>query len=692
MHLTMKSRLLLVALVLQTSVSFGQLSVYLCSETNEIGWSAGLENPPRDNNAYQHCKERGGKFPVLLFTHNGPGHFAIVAAQNDQGKRVYGVGAGFGSDESALREARSQAMFRGGQEKTFYTLSSGSRLAPKSNNTTSSAQPAPKPDWNEWRNTACANLQYRNKTLEGYDWNFQVHMYFQVKSNFKVPVSFVFGLYDKNGKMHFGDVHTLRPGEQQEFVHKMSGRIIESIRITEVKNAQTGRNLSCDDDGTKNSGESERDLMQEINGYAVQIPDDNPTKKHFLQRIEYARKDTKITEDGYFNVLKEARDGLKRLHESISKTQTWQDNANAQSARIIEEQKQKAEEQRLAEEQRKNEEQARKMATEKAAFDEKMQKGNAAMNSRNYPAAISYYQAAQNSTTDANDRARAINSYNAALEAKKSADREVRVEQANIRDKDENIAYGTMATAAAGAMVFLKDGYSGKGFAGKFSLGLGYEHSPILSNGSGEFAAAKSWIEERNLLTFHTGFTLGVLNNKPVSIYLKPEMNLGMSALVPGVSGGYFSYGGAAVLQLAVKPHAKFSIFGEGGWMRYSGTFKYDADAQNNTATDDVREGNMSFSKLRYGGGFMLRWIDRGRGKETYLRPGAFFEKPSFFTGAAKPVLSMNLQVNVYSAILLDFTYTPKTFIPGELHYPSTLERKDVNYFAVKIIRQGRLN
>ena len=332
----------------------------------------------------------------------------------------------------------------------------------------------------------------------------------------------------------------------------------------------------------------------------------------------------------------------------------------------------------------------KRRSAEKTAFNSNMEKGDAAMGTKDYAQAMNYYEIAKTSTTDAADQAQAQSKYKQALEAKKAAEREVRVAQARDRDKAEDAAYTSAAAGTAGLMAMITDGYSSKGFAGKFLLGLGYESSPILSNNSSNYSVNKSYIETRSLLTIHTGFTFGILNNKAISIYLKPQANMGISAYVPGVSGGFVSYGGTGVLQLATKKHSKFNVFAEGGWFGYNGTFKYDADAVNNTATDDVREGKIKYNTIRYGGGFMLRWIDDGN--ETYLRPAVFYDKPSFFTSAVKPVLSMNLQINIYSAIILDFTYTPKTYIPGELLYPATLERKNVNYFGIKIIRQGRLN
>ncbi len=78
-------------------------------------------------------------------------------------------------------------------------------------------------------------------------------------------------------------------------------------------------------------------------------------------------------------------------------------------------------------------------------------------------------------------------------------------------------------------------------------------------------------------------------------------------------------------------------------------------------------------------------------GKETYMRPAVFFEKPSFFTKDDKPVLNFNFQVNISSGIIFDFSYSTDYFIGGDVAYPTTLQPEKMKYFSIKIIKQGKL-
>nr|WP_295871982.1 hypothetical protein [uncultured Chitinophaga sp.] len=714
-------RFLLIAalLAINTSVCHGQLSIYFCYETRQVGWSAGYDNygNVRDNEAYQHCLQRGGKYPRLEYSRSVYGCYAVVSAIDTGGHRTGGWASGAASEAEAINGAKNAARSRAAVENSFTVLAVGC------------IQPPPKiePQWGAWHSEACSYLEYRIKTLEGYDWNYQVHSYFQVRSKFKMPVSFVFQLLDKNGKVHFGDLHQVQPGETIDFVHKMQGKIIKSIRITELKNAKNNKAINCDDaDGGKTAGnnnnkETLQQLIAEFDNLNAQTPN-SPAKTTIFNNTATVLMGKE--DDNYkINVLKDAINRLKNLprqqgSQAVNKpdlsadindlsqkevnlindirtiepnasVRAWESTGNDNAEFMLQKKKENVAylENYLGKLETKAAQEKAVKEKQKTAFNSLMQKGNEAMSTKDYARAMSNYQAAESSTTDINDQNAARERYNAALEAKKTADRAVRVEEFHKTDNEENALYTTAAASAAGFMALLKDGYSSRPFAAKFLLGLGYEHSPILSNGTD-----KSYIEERNLFTLHTGFNLGFFNNRPVSFYIKPQVNIGMSAFSAGISGGYASYGATAVLQLAARKHSKFNVFAEGGWFKHSGTFKYDADARNNTATDDVREGNMSFSRLLYGGGMMLRWIDKSNGKETYLRPAVYYEKPSFFTDATKPVLSMNFQVYIYSAILLDFTYTPNTYVAGELHHPVTLERKNVNAYSFKIIRQGRLN
>jgi hypothetical protein len=89
--------------------------------------------------------------------------------------------------------------------------------------------------WSEWKSFSgmdCNfNVEYRVKMVELFDLNYQVHMYFQVRNDNNKTISYTVALLDGNGKTHFEDWHQTNPSEITEFVHKMNGKYIKSLRF-----------------------------------------------------------------------------------------------------------------------------------------------------------------------------------------------------------------------------------------------------------------------------------------------------------------------------------------------------------------------------------------------------------------------------------------------------------------------------
>lgn len=62
-----------------------------------------------------------------------------------------------------------------------------------------------------------------------------------------------------------------------------------------------------------------------------------------------------------------------------------------------------------------------------------------------------------------------------------------------------------------------------------------------------------------------------------------------------------------------------------------------------------------------------------------------------YLTKDDKPVLSFNLQINISSEIIFDFSYSKDYFIGGDVTYPTTLQSEKMKYFSIKSIKQGEL-
>ena len=323
-------------------------------------------------------------------------------------------------------------------------------------------------------------------------------------------------------------------------------------------------------------------------------------------------------------------------------------------------------------------------------FNSLITQGDNAVSSRTYDSAMSYYSQAQNAAVNDAQKNTAEQKYNQAYEAKRNAARGQRVEESNKRDNTEDAAYATAAGATLGAMSLLKDGYTHRGFSGKFQAGLGYDQTPMITNQNNVDAALASYADEVSYPTVDFGLRLEILNNKPVNINLRGLYSVGLHAFETGVSGTHVVTGVDGGIQFWYKTATKFKLFADFGWYQRTGERTRDEDAVNEgtSATDDVREGKYNYDLIRLGFGPMLHFRDAG--KETWIRPGVYFDKVSF-AKENKSALSYSLNFNIQSAIIIEASYSKSYPIGGTVNYPDAFTTGNKDYFSIRIIRQGKL-
>ncbi|WP_259016638.1 hypothetical protein [Emticicia fluvialis] len=520
------------------------------------------------------------------------------------------------------------------------------------------------PQWSDWKGfSSCATgLEYRTLKDQGYALNYQVHLYFQVRSSYNSPVRFEFNLLDKNGKVHFGNTHDIAAGGTVEFNHKMDADKIKSIQVKNAVYINNGRSV-CDASANQQSGGGQSGSVQSGSGQSGSA----------LTREQQEQMKAADAHNNYINAK-------MRETEAEEKRQLQQQEALRKQQ---EEEKKRYE----AEQERIRKEKEARYARYSAAI----QNGDNALKSGNYESAMTYYNQAKSLAQDP-DQARIANErYTQAFEAKKTAERKVRVEKQQKVDKEENAQFAGMAAGTVGLMSAMKDRYIERFFAAKVQLGLGIEDLPMYTNNTSAYAVNKTYIQKFAMPTFHVGLKATLFNNKGVSWHINPLFNLAFPALSPGKSGAYSDYGGTSSLMMGLKHDSKWKLFAEGGWLHKDGSFTYDADAANGgtTATDDVRKGTLKYDVLKYGGG--IAFYSLLDDVETIIRPAVYFERPSFFAADKKPVMSFNLFMNIYSAFIIDISYSPDYFIGGQVNFPGTVTPEKTSYFSVKLIRQGRL-
>lgn len=270
-----------------------------------------------------------------------------------------------------------------------------------------------------------------------------------------------------------------------------------------------------------------------------------------------------------------------------------------------------------------------------------------------------------------------------------------RADQVVKTDKAEDIAMGSAAAGIIAGASLMQDQFTNAPVYFKTQLGLGIDNIPLIVNSTPTAGLTNS---SRTDASFHpiayVGIRMGVFNNKGISFHLSPFFTYGMNALMPGANGSHLSYGGNATLFISTHNTSRIKLFAEGGYAARSGDYTYNLDAATTgtayaTSSGYEVSGSYDYSVMKYGGGVMLHWI--GNENETYLKPGVFFEKPSFSDNKAKPVMNANLQLLISSFIIIDVSYSPNYPVPGSAKYTSNFKTEDKSYFSLKLIKTGIL-
>lgn len=329
----------------------------------------------------------------------------------------------------------------------------------------------------------------------------------------------------------------------------------------------------------------------------------------------------------------------------------------------------------------------KKEAEEKAEkFNQYMADGRTALGNEEFDNAISNYNTAKNYASTSQQTDEANRAIAEAEKAKVDAASKKRIEAQKKRDDQEDAAYTASVASTTGLMLLLKDRYPANGAYCRLQAGLGMEEVPLMVN----IARWSNSESGTNLLpTVHLGLKFGFFHKKPISWHFNPIFSYGINAFSEGTSGSNIDYGGTSYITLSPKSKSIIKLFAEAGYIGRSGNYTFDLDASSggSSATDRIEKGAYNFHFIRMGGGIVLHFIHHS--KETYIKPGLFFDKMSFAQKGDKPSMLFNIQVNIESVIILEFNYSKNYAIPGKADYPLYVVPENQNYWNFKIIRQG---
>ncbi|HXB07889.1 MAG TPA: hypothetical protein VNW04_12245, partial [Puia sp.] len=237
---------------------------------------------------------------------------------------------------------------------------------------------------------------------------------------------------------------------------------------------------------------------------------------------------------------------------------------------------------------------------------------------------------------------------------------------------------GVFGGAAALTLILSPDDFSRKWFALKTNLGASYEQMPIVMN------------DKSGTSTDQAAYPMGsfglkaiFFNNKAVSFSLQPYYSHGVNGIVKEHNATAWQYGFNSTLLMGKSSTAPVRFFLEGGWYN-----RHLADSNMTTGMAGV----LDYSTLRYGLGFMLWTLNKKGTKEFYLKPGIFWERPSFLLTGQPAAVVGNLQLMLASILTIDISYGQNYFIGGTTtHALNTANGVNQNFFSIKLIKSTRL-
>lgn len=723
----MKKNLILM-LLFSTMFSYGQITIYIAD--NNCSYGVDKDS----NKAYSDCVNSGGNNCRNVCT-SQYGCWAIVKGSNQNGNCVIGVGYGAKTSDEAVSLAKTYATNRNAVFNTLYVIRSSCENPPVIQQQGSQQQSQYIPEWSEWRaltGTDCnTNIEIQTSDSgNGYGGRTK---HYRVRNNNDKSVTFTLVLDASDGGK-FTKEHNLNPGERQEFFHRMKHNVtIKGYKLENLVFTTSGKPVcrAAGEDELQSLKKRREELCQELSGvlggYRQSIVFDEICKNLYnksyvendvnklknevskleqelrLQKSSKPKGETLQDLQGQRNELCQELNSLvvksgmsNQVNENLCLSgvhlpSSLQQDINALKTEIAKLKNLNQEVEKQKEEQlRKQQEEQRRAEEQQNRFNGYITQGDNAYSSRNYDNAMSYYSQAKNIAANESQKQIADQKYNHAFEAKRTAERQERIEAQNIRDKNEDLAYTSLATGAVGVMSLINDQYAHEGSSAKFQMGVGYEQTPMITNQTNPYAAAASYADKASYPLIHLGLNLEFLNKKAINFNVRPIASIGIDAFSTGTSGTYVVTGVESGLRFWYKSHAKFKLFADIGWYERIGDKTADKDAQSGgtTATDEVKEGKYSYHVLRYGGGPMLHL--RHDGRETWIKPGVYFEKLTF-AKYDKPTMSFILSANIESEIILEAAYSKNYPVAGTINYPNAFTYANQNYFSIKIIRQGKI-
>jgi hypothetical protein len=219
----------------------------------------------------------------------------------------------------------------------------------------------------------------------------------------------------------------------------------------------------------------------------------------------------------------------------------------------------------------------------------------------------------------------------------------------------------------------MTDAYTGRATVFRMGIGGVYSSLPMVMN-QGTYATTSA----TRIGGLHMNAALSLFNNRGIALDLVPYLDQQFAAIIEGNEGSITTLGVHGLLYLA--PHNEFSLkpFLQARYQSISGE-----------VTEADFTGKVDYSVLGVGGGLKVHFISDEGDPETWLRLGVLYEKPSFQPSGTFSTMSMSLQANIASELVLDFSYGQNFFIGGYTANPVNLEKVNQDFFQIRLIRNN---
>jgi hypothetical protein len=223
----------------------------------------------------------------------------------------------------------------------------------------------------------------------------------------------------------------------------------------------------------------------------------------------------------------------------------------------------------------------------------------------------------------------------------------------------------------------------------QLQYGFGFDNIPIIINDAYD---QETSVYNTQQPVLHLGLQANIMDNKGVSFHLTPSFSYGENILTPG-HGTHKTFGLDGMIHFSTSRQSACKFVLEGAYLKRSGDFKM---GTGNTFSSPAGSqaayyvSKYDYSIVRYGVGLLFD-VNGGLSRRTFLKPGLFFERPSFFASTNKALMVGNLQILITNKLTIDLSYSTNYAIAGKTDYPANVKAGNQDFYSIRVFLKSTL-